>query len=159
MQDKMNFLGNVELLKSHKIAFLCSRQIPAAAVLKCYDWAIEMRNRGECVISGFHSPLEKDIMNILVKGNQPIIIVLAKRFPKRVSPILNKVLDENRLLIISPFDEAVIRVSEQTALRRNEVIIRIANEIVVGFASRGGKIQLLISGSQKKVSFLTNTIN
>jgi hypothetical protein len=38
--------GNSELLKLPKTAFLCSRNIPASAVLKCYDWAIEQRDKG-----------------------------------------------------------------------------------------------------------------
>jgi len=41
----MHTMGNTEILKLYKTAFLCSRQIPAAAVLKCYDWAIEMREK------------------------------------------------------------------------------------------------------------------
>ncbi len=36
-------IGNNELLKLPKTAFLCSRQVPAGAVLKCYDWAIAQR--------------------------------------------------------------------------------------------------------------------
>ncbi len=46
-------LGNKMLLKLPKTAFLCSRKIPASAVLKCYDWAIEQREAGNCIISGF----------------------------------------------------------------------------------------------------------
>jgi hypothetical protein len=49
------FLGNRENLKLKKIAFLCSRKIPASVVLKCYDWAIEQREKGNCVISGLIS--------------------------------------------------------------------------------------------------------
>ncbi len=30
-------LGNTEILKLPKTAFLCSRQVPADTVLKCYD--------------------------------------------------------------------------------------------------------------------------
>ncbi len=52
-------LGNTELLKLYKTAFLCSREIPASVVLKCYDWAIEQRDKGNCVISGFHSRLRR----------------------------------------------------------------------------------------------------
>ena len=48
-------LGNEDLLKLHKTAFLCSRVVPASIVLKSYDWAIEQRKAGKCVISGFHS--------------------------------------------------------------------------------------------------------
>jgi len=57
-------LGNKELLKLKKTAFLCSRKIPASAVLKCYDWAIEQREKGNCVISGFHSKLEKRCLSL-----------------------------------------------------------------------------------------------
>ncbi|MCG2711960.1 MAG: hypothetical protein L6416_06520 [Candidatus Omnitrophica bacterium] len=51
-------LGNTELLNLRKAAFLCSREIPASVALKCYDWAIEQCNQGNCVISGFHSKIE-----------------------------------------------------------------------------------------------------
>ena len=53
-------LGNTDLLKLSKTAFLCSRKIPASVVLKCYDWAIEQRESGVCVISGFHSNWHKN---------------------------------------------------------------------------------------------------
>jgi len=71
-------LGNIELLKQHKIAFLCNRKVPVSAVLKCYDWAIEQREKGNCVVSGFHSQLEKDVFHYLLKGKQPIINTLAR---------------------------------------------------------------------------------
>ena len=51
--------GNCEIIRHRKDAFLCSRKIPAGIVLKCYDWAIEQREAGNCVISGFHSTIEK----------------------------------------------------------------------------------------------------
>jgi len=47
-------LGNEKLLELEKTAFLCSRKIPASAVLKCYDWAVAQREAGNFVISGFH---------------------------------------------------------------------------------------------------------
>lgn len=57
-------IGNVGLLKIKKTAFLCSRKIPASLVLKCYDWAIAQREAGNCVISGFHSQVEKDVLHV-----------------------------------------------------------------------------------------------
>jgi hypothetical protein len=35
----MEYLGNQELLKLKKTAFLASTTIPLDMVLKCYDWA------------------------------------------------------------------------------------------------------------------------
>jgi len=61
--DNINYMGNKEILKSHKIAFLCSRKCPADVILKSYDWAIEQREKGVCVISGFHSKIEKDVLH------------------------------------------------------------------------------------------------
>ena len=51
------YLGNQELLKLQKTAFLASGNIASEEVLRVYDWATEMRSRGECVVSGFNSKL------------------------------------------------------------------------------------------------------
>lgn len=49
----VEYLGNKELLKLKKTAFLALSTISSETVLRCYDWAAEMRRRGECVDSGF----------------------------------------------------------------------------------------------------------
>lgn len=76
------YLGNQELLKLQKTAFLASSNIASETVLQVYDWATDMRNRGECVVSGFNSKLEQDVLHFLLKGSQPVIIVLARRMYK-----------------------------------------------------------------------------
>jgi hypothetical protein len=43
------------------------------------------------------------------------------------------------LLIISPFDKKVKRVTEQTAAVRNKMMIELADNITVGYASAGGQ--------------------
>ena len=84
--------GNKDLLGLPKTAFLCSRRIPAGAVLTCYDWAIEERDAGRCVISGFHSRIEKDVLHYLLKGAQPIIIAPARGLKTRIEPELKEAL-------------------------------------------------------------------
>lgn len=83
-------IGNIDLLKLSKTAFLCSRKIPASVVLKCYDWAVEQRESGGCVISGFHSQIEKDVLHYLLKGKQPIILALARGLKEKVEPEFEK---------------------------------------------------------------------
>jgi len=147
----VEYLGNRELLKQNKTAFLCSRSIPASAVLKCYDWAIEQREKGNCVISGFHSQLEKDVFHYLLKGNQPIIIALARGLKEKIEPELAKPLEKGRILIISPFDKTVKRVTEQTAEIRNKMMIELADNITVGYASERGKLESLLKQSKKEI--------
>jgi len=144
-------IGNTDLLKLPKTAFLCSRKIPASAVLKCYDWAIEQREKGNCVISGFHSQLEKDVLHYLLKGNQPIIIALARGLKQRIEPELIKPLDQGRILIISPFDKSVTRVTEKTAEIRNKMMIELADNITIGYANKGGMLESLLKTTQKKM--------
>lgn len=41
-------LGDESILDLPKVGFLSSRKVPPAAVMKCYDWATEMRDEGTC---------------------------------------------------------------------------------------------------------------
>jgi len=151
MQEVKENIGNIELLKLQKKAFLCSRSIPASAVLKCYDWAIEQREAGNCILSGFHSQLEKDVFHYLLKGNQPIIIALARGLKEKIEPELIKPLEQGRILIISPFDKTVKRVTEQTSEIRNKIMIELADNITVGYASEGGKLESLLKTTEKEI--------
>ena len=144
--------GNTDILKLHKTAFLCSRKVPASIVLKCYDWAIEQRKIGNCIISGFHSQLEKDVLHYLIKGKQPIIIALARGLKEKLEPEFLKPLEQGRLLIITPFDKKVKRLTEQTAATRNEMIIELADNITVGYASTGGQLEKLLSLKEKPIT-------
>lgn len=144
-------LGNSSLLKLPKTAFLCSRQVPASTILKCYDWAIEQREQGNCVISGFHSQIEKDVLHYLLKGKQPIIVVLARGLKEKVEREFTKPLDQGRLLIITPFDKSVKRVSSQNAQTRNQLMIALADRITIGYANPGGQVEELLKGIQKPI--------
>lgn len=143
-------LGNTEILNLHKTAFLCSRQIPAAAVLKCYDWAIAQREAGECVISGFHSRIEKDVFHYLLKGTQPIIIALARGLKTRLEPEFVKGIKQGRMLIITPFDKDTKRVTAQTAQVRNHLMAELADAIVIGHANPHGMLKKFLKEANGK---------
>ena len=59
-------LGNKQLLENYKVGFLCLRKVPAEIILKTYEWAIEQRDKGICIVSGFHSKIEKDIFHYFI---------------------------------------------------------------------------------------------
>jgi predicted Rossmann fold nucleotide-binding protein DprA/Smf involved in DNA uptake len=125
---RIDYLGNLDLLKLHKTAFLAASAIPPDMVLKCYDWAVRMANEGQCIISGYSSYLEREVLHFLMKGSQPIILVLARQIYKEMPPELQRLLDENRLLIISA--SKAVRQSKATALTRNKYICEIADQIL-----------------------------
>jgi predicted Rossmann fold nucleotide-binding protein DprA/Smf involved in DNA uptake len=151
----MNTLGNIDLLKLPKTAFLCSRSISAMAVLKCYDWAISQREVGNCVISGFHSQIEKDVLQYLLKGTQPIIVALARGLKTKLEPEFAKPLEQGRMLIITPFDKSVKQVTEKTAEIRNKLMLNLADKIAIGYTSKGGKLEQLLATTDKQIMYIT----
>ena len=143
-------LGNMELLTLRKTAFLCSREIPASVVLKCYDWAISQRDQGNCIISGFHSRIEKDVFHYLLSGTQPVIMALARGMKEKNDTDLKMAVAAGRLLIVTPFENSVKRVTAETAERRNRFMIELADEVVIGYAGRGGMLERLVAEVKDK---------
>ncbi len=134
----LHYLGNKKILNNYKVGFLCSRKVPADIILKTYDWAIEQRDKGVCVVSGFHSKIEKDVFHYLAKGTQPMILVLARGMYKRIPKYLQLELDKDRLLIISPFKDSYRRITKENAAIRNEYIIEISDEIFTPYINPNG---------------------
>lgn len=114
-----------------KIAFLASRTISSESVLRCYDWATEQNQLGRCVVSGFHSKLEKDVLHFLLKTKTPTILVLGRALYKKQPTEFETAVSVGLLQIISVSNSP--RQTETTARLRNEYIISIADEVV--FAS------------------------
>lgn len=143
-------LGNKEILSLHKTAFLCSRKIPAAVVLQCYDWAIEQREKGNCIISGFHSGIEKDVFHFLLAGTQPVIMALARGMKQRFTPELQAAIDTGRLLIVTPFKNSLKQMTAGNAEKRNRFMMELADDIVIGHAARGGMLERITAGAENK---------
>jgi len=139
-------LGNAAIAARPKTAFLCSRAYPAGAVLRSYDWAKAARENGECVISGFHSALERDVLEILLGGEQPIILAAARALPKRHSPGVRRALRDGQLLMVSAFPASASRITAATARRRNQFMLSIAERIVVGYVQPGGALAQVLGG-------------
>ena len=116
----MDYLGNKELLKQHKTAFLASSTIPPDMVLKCYDWATA-KHEG-CVVSGFSSKMEQDVLHFLLKAKCPVILVLARQMYKVIPEELKEAMEEGRLLIISVSNAVLfVGVSEKSSLYKLRV--------------------------------------
>lgn len=75
---QLTVLGNLDLLALPKTALFCSALCPGNVILAAFDQAAKWRDGGRCVISGFHSSVEKECLRILLRGSQPIIICPAR---------------------------------------------------------------------------------
>jgi predicted Rossmann fold nucleotide-binding protein DprA/Smf involved in DNA uptake len=134
-------LGKLDILALPKTALFCSVRCPGKAILRTYDQAAKWRVEGRCVVSGFHSPVEKECLRILLRGSQPIIICPARALPKRIPQEWIKPVEDGRLLIISFFGETETRVTSELARRRNALVAALADNVFVAHATRGGRLE------------------
>ncbi|OGP27094.1 MAG: hypothetical protein A2038_08940 [Deltaproteobacteria bacterium GWA2_57_13] len=93
-------------------------------------------------MGGFHSPVEKECLRILLRGSQPVIICPARSLRKlRIPKQLKKPLDEGRLLFLSPFPDNRHRSDIRMSLHRNRFVAALAEQIFIAYAAPSGKTE------------------
>ena len=137
-------IGRPDLLNLSKTAFFCSNRCPGNAILAAMDQAQEWREQGRCIISGFHSPIEKECLQILLRGVQPIIICPARSLERmRIPRQWQTGIEAGRILLLSPFSPSNHRISAKLSEYRNQVIAALADEVFFGHVTPGGRIDRL----------------
>jgi predicted Rossmann fold nucleotide-binding protein DprA/Smf involved in DNA uptake len=127
----INYLGNRELLKQHKVGFLAASKIAALSVLPTLDWASEIAKQDiNAVVIGCHSHLEEQALSFLLKGKCGIIIAMHRGMYKTVPELYQQAFADNRLLFISLFKDSVYRPNRANALKRNKFITELSDEVV-----------------------------
>lgn len=135
-------LGKLDILQSDALALFCSVKCPGSLILQTYDLAQALRQAGVTVISGFHSPIERECLRILLRGTQPITLCLARSIERlRIRAEYKQPLEDGRLLILSPFVEKTLRPTVQTALHRNYVVAALAKYLFIAYAEPTGKME------------------
>jgi predicted Rossmann fold nucleotide-binding protein DprA/Smf involved in DNA uptake len=125
-----------------KIAVFCSNQCPGDRILAAYDWARSIReNPALTIISGFHTVIEKDILDILLRGTCQLVIVPARSVEGiRVPAAWKAAIAAGRLRLESPFSPAHRRINRANALLRNQYVAEQADRIVIIHATPGGTL-------------------
>lgn len=135
-------IGNLKILERRLLGLFCSTKCPGDAILQTYDFVRALRDAGVAVIGGFHSPMEKECLDLLLRGNQPIVICPARSIERIRLPVAwRKPLVEDRLLVLSPFEAKHRRVTTDLAESRNRFIAALADEIFVAHAATGSKTE------------------
>ena len=140
---KITALGNFDLLALPKTALFCSARCPGSVILPTYDQAAKWRDTGRCVISGFHSPVEKECLHILLRGDAPVILCPARAMLERLPAQWAIAVASGRMLILSAFAVTATRITAELAARRNEFVAALADDIFIAHATIGGHLESL----------------
>jgi len=101
-----------------------------------------MRDAGVAVIGGFQTPIEKECLRLLLRGNQPLVICPARGIDNmRVPRDWRGRLEDGKILVLSPFPETVRRAAAESAARRNELVASLATQVFIAHAAPGSKTE------------------
>lgn len=146
--------GNRELLNERLHAVLCSKACPGEKIIEAIDLAQLWRAENLAVISGFHTPVEKECLRIFLRGPQRIVICPARGLdPFQLPSDWQQKFTRGELLIVSPFDSSIRRPTKETAEIRTRLVLSLAQSKTIIHASPGGFLSRLIASDQLSQSF------
>lgn len=132
--------GNPDILLNPKLGLICSVSCPGSIVMQTFDAIRDLRDQQMALIGGFHSPMERDCLDIWLHGSQPVIFCPARSLRNLpMGKAARTALAEGRLLISTPFGDGFRRTTAGQALFRNDLVAALADVIFVPHASSHGK--------------------
>ena len=147
----MDVLGNLELLNCRKIGYFASSKIAILSVLPTLDWATEVAKRDDvAIVSGFHSKMEREVLDILLRGRCNIICVLARPIYKVIPGKYRNAYAQDRVLFISHNTSKSTMTSRHICQKRNEYIASISDELVFSSLTPESSLYNLISAHRPK---------
>ena len=97
----MDLSGNRELLDRELVAFFASRTAPPEALELARRWAHNIARANKVVISGFHSPIERAVLDILLGKDCSVVVTLGRALYRRIPAHLQAAYDQKRVLFVS----------------------------------------------------------
>jgi predicted Rossmann fold nucleotide-binding protein DprA/Smf involved in DNA uptake len=156
-------VGNPDLFGQPLLGIFASVKCPARLILAAHDAAGEISAQGKSVISGFQSPVEKEMLEVLLRGPSPIIICPARGLEgMRIPAAWRPKLANGLLLVISPFPAYIKRPRPETVLKRNQLVAQLASELLIVHADPGGKVEKVAQdalSNRKVVRWLESQVN
>ena len=149
--NNVKHLGNLDLLRLNKTAFLSSSKKSSNSITNVEKWVNTINTNDTCIISGFQSEIEKLVLERLLKTKAKIILVMAKRMFISCPQKYKEAVNEGRMLIITPYSNLGCVVTKSTAKKRNLYVVNHANKIVVGDITPNGMIENILKGCDKKI--------
>jgi len=134
-------VGSATLLTQPLTAFFASRQCSGVAIRTAMDWAIRQARSKSPIISGFHSPLEQSVLEVLLTAGAPCVMAIARKLEQAHLPPAWLQAVQNGTAAVISMDDTTRQLSAEIASHRNEWVAKHAARIVIAHASPGGSLR------------------
>lgn len=142
--SQISAIGNPAILQNPLVAFFCSTKCTGEAVLSTFAAVRNLRDAGITLIGGFHSPMEMECLDLLLRGIQPIVVCPARSITEYRHPSAWKSpIQQDRLLILSTFPPSQKSPTAKQCDLRNELVAILADSIFVAHAAEGSRTESL----------------
>lgn len=139
-------VGEAALLQGSLVAFFASRQCPGIAIRVGTEWALQQARKGVVLVGGFHSPLEQSALRLVLEGGGSAVVVLARPVASAsLHSTWRNALTAGKMAVVSA-SATIRRLTAQAASDRNELVARLADRIVMAYASPGGQLSRQAEG-------------
>lgn len=134
--------GETALLAEPLLGLIASRECPGHVLLETLERVPEWVKAGRVIVSGFHSPLEQQVL----RRNGRVVKVLARGMTEyRPQPQEREPLAASRMLVITACPPEARRTTRETALARNRLVQELATEIVAPHVTAESPLAALLS--------------
>lgn len=140
----IHVLGDIDLPSRVDLAIVCSVSCPGSVIIKTYDAIRSLREAGVIIAGGFHSPMERECLDFLLRGRQSVVFSPAFGI-ESLQPgdaEQQRAVEEHRLLVVSTVGPEVIKATRASALLRNAFVAALARAVFVPHAVLGGQAEL-----------------
>ena len=134
--------GDLGLLDRMLIGFFARYAVRGDVILKTYDLARTLRSAELVFIGGFQSSMEKEFLDLLLRGSASVVVCPARglgnmRIPRGWrSPVV-----EGRLLFLSFFDDRIHRATAGIAAKRNAHVAALADRVLIAHAKKAVRLR------------------
>ena len=137
-------LGDPRTLDGRLIGFFCSVRCPGDVILKTFDLARSLRDADVTIVGGFQSPMEREFLNLLLRGSARVVVCPARGLGRmRIPGDWKEPIGDGRLVILSFFDDRIRRPTAATAAERNARVAALVDAILIAHGETGGKTEAL----------------
>lgn len=138
--------GEMALLAEPLLGLVASRECPGHVLLETLELVLEWVKAERVIVSGFHSPLEQQVLRSVLRRKGRVVKVLARGMTHyRPMAEEREPLEGGRMLVITACPPEVRRTTRETALARNRLVLTMATEIIVPYVAHGSSLVNLVN--------------
>jgi predicted Rossmann fold nucleotide-binding protein DprA/Smf involved in DNA uptake len=146
IQGQWSGVGNTALLEEPLLGLVSSRECPGSVLLETLDRVPEWVKDGRVILSGFHAPLEQQVLRSVLRRNGRVVKILARGLTDfRVPAEERTPLDGGRMLVLTSFPPEIRRTTRATALDRNRLVLALSMDTVTPYVAEGSPLAALVA--------------